>query len=90
YKRAVLIIGNKKTDFHKAILEMEHQLIQEGYFKAIALINGPCALCKKSDEARPSLEALGIDILTTVRKFKKNIPQPKSGEYPPYAIILTV
>jgi len=89
YKRAVLIIGNKKSDFQKAVLEMEQQLIQEGYFKAIALMNTPCALCKKSTEPRPSLEAMGIDILTTVRKFKKNVAQPKPGEYPPYAIILT-
>jgi predicted metal-binding protein len=90
YKRAILVIGNNKTDFHKAVLEMEGQLMQEGYYKAIALINSPCTLCSKQDAARPSLESLGIDILATVRKFKRNIPQPKPGEFPPYAIILTV
>jgi len=89
YKHAVLIIGNKKEDFQKAILEMEAQLVQEGYYKALALINCPCTLCNKQTPARPSLESLGIDILATVRKFKKNTPQPKEGEYPPYAIILT-
>ena len=90
YKRAVLIVGNKKDDFNKAVLEMENQLVQEGYYKALALINGPCSLCKKENPARPSLESLGIDILATVRKFKKNVPQPKVGEYPPYAIILVI
>ena|GEM_PF-3975111 len=89
YRRAVLIIGSKKEDFNKAILEMETQLIKEGLYKALALINSPCALCSKEKIARPSLESLGIDILATVRKFKKNVKQPAIGEYPPYAIILT-
>ena len=88
YRRAVLVIGNKKEDFNKAILEMEKELIQEGHYKSIALINGPCALCKNEKTARPALESLGIDILATIRKFKKNVEQPAIGEYPPYAIIL--
>ncbi|MBW3004786.1 DUF2284 domain-containing protein [Candidatus Woesearchaeota archaeon] len=88
FRRAVLVLGNKNEDFQKAVLEMEKELIQEGHYKAIALINGPCTLCKGESTARPALESLGIDILATVRKFKKNVPQPKIGEYPPYAIIL--
>jgi predicted metal-binding protein len=88
YKRAVLVLGNKKEDFEKAVVEMEERLIKEGYYKSLALLNSPCTLCKKQDNARPSLETLGIDILATVRKFKKNVPQPAVGEYPPYAIIL--
>ena len=47
YKRAVLVIGNKKEGFRKAVLEMEQQLIQEGYYKALVLINTPCTLCQK-------------------------------------------
>lgn len=88
YTRAVLVIGNKDEDFEKAVFEMEQQLFQEGYYKTIALINRPCSFCKKNCFAMPSIESLGIDILATVRKFKKNVPQPKIGEYPPYAIIL--
>ena len=77
YRRAVLVIGNNKDDFNK-----------EGHYKAIALVNGPCALCKGEKTARPALESLGIDILATVRKFKKNVKQPAIGEYPQYAILL--
>lgn len=88
YRRAVLVIGTTDKDFQKAVVEMEQQLVQEGYYKAFALINSPCSLCSNNPDARPSLESLGIDILATVRKFKKNVPQPAPGEYPPYAIIL--
>ena len=88
YKRAVLVLGNKKEDFEKAVVEMEERLIKEGFYKSLALINTPCTLCKKQVNARPSFETLGIDILATVRKFKKNVSQPAVGEYPPYAIIL--
>jgi predicted metal-binding protein len=88
YKRAVLVIGNKKEDFKKALVEMEQELIKEGYHKSVALVNEPCSICKGDEITRPAFEPLGIDIISTVRKFKKNISQPKNGEYPPYGIIL--
>lgn len=92
YSKAVLVIGKKADDFKAAVLAMEKELCKKGYYKALALINSHCDLCNKEKEAcsakRPSLELMGIDILATVRKFKKNVEQPKEGEMPPYAIIL--
>lgn len=88
YRRAVLVIGNKKEEFKKALVEMEQELIKEGYNKAIALVNEPCSVCSGDEIARPAFEPLCIDIISTVKKFKKNIAQPKPGEYPAYGIIL--
>ncbi|MEM4263782.1 MAG: DUF2284 domain-containing protein [Candidatus Woesearchaeota archaeon] len=93
YSRAVLVIGKKTENFKEAVISMEKELVKNGFYKALALINGPCDLCQTTENGseakhRPSLELLGIDILATVRKFKKNVEQPKEGEMPPYAIIL--
>jgi len=88
YKRAVLVIGNKKENFKKALVEMEQELIKEGFRKSIALVNEPCSICSGDEIARPAFEPLGIDIISTVKKFKKNAPQPAPGEYLPYGIIL--
>jgi len=93
YSKAVLVIGKKKESFKTAVLAMEQELCKKGYYKAFALINGQCDFCSSAEanpaiKRRPSLELMGIDILATVRKFKKNAEQPKDGEMPPYAIIL--
>jgi predicted metal-binding protein len=93
YKRAVLVIGKNMKEFKIAVLAMEKELVKNGYFKSLALINGPCDFCSSVDidpeiKRRPSLELMGIDIHTTVRKFKKNTEPPKEGEIRPYAIIL--
>lgn len=86
YKKALLIIGeNGKMDlakFRKAMLEMETTLRLNNFYKAIALSMGPCDLCetctlpkacKYPTKKRPSSEGVGIDIISTVRKFKKNM-----------------
>lgn len=93
YKRAVLVIGKKMDDFKVAVLAMEKELVKNGYYKALALINGPCDFCGSVEinpdiKKRPCLEQVGIDIHATVRKFKKNTEPPKEGELRPYAIIL--
>lgn len=93
YSKAVLVIGKKTEDFKIAVLAMEKELYKKGYYKALALTNGQCDFCSSNGKnsataKRPSFEPMGIDILATVRKFKKNVEQPKEGEMPPYAIIL--
>lgn len=93
YSKAVIVIGKKTEDFKTAVLAMEKELYNKGYYKALALINGSCDFCDSNGKnntaaKRPSFEMMGIDILATVRKFKKNVEQPKEGEIPPYAIIL--
>ncbi len=93
YKRALLVIGKKSEQFKEALLLMEKELQAHGFYKALALINGPCDFCSSIDlnpelRRRPSLNLMGIDIVATVRRFKKNEPLPKESAVPPYAIIL--
>lgn len=55
---------------HKVILEVEKAAMMKNYYKAFALKAGRCRLCKvcnlkkciHPEEARPSLEACGIDV----------------------------
>jgi len=93
YKRALLVIGKSQERFKEAILAIEKELKASGFYKAFSLINGPCEFCSGIDlnpeiSRRPSLDLMGIDILATVRRFKKNEPSSEEGESKPYSIIL--
>ena len=56
--------------------ELERELFLDGYYKAFGLGAGPCRLCAECDfedcrhpyEARPAMEACGIDVFATARK----------------------
>jgi predicted metal-binding protein len=55
--------------------ELEQGLFFQGFYKALGLGAGPCWLCKKCNleqcvhplEARPAMEACGIDVYATAR-----------------------
>jgi predicted metal-binding protein len=76
YKRAILFesgSGNTK----KIAARMEREIFLSGSYKALGLGAGPCSLCRSCsfengcrhpDEARPSMEACGIDVFATARK----------------------
>lgn len=58
--------------------ELERELFLSGYYKAFAMPSGPCELCdpcplkypcNHPQLARPSMEACGIDVYATARKF---------------------
>jgi len=74
YKRAVLVHGDEYTDIRKIVAELEREVFLEGYHKAFGMGSGPCELCESCGEscrhpyeARPSMEACGIDVFSTVR-----------------------
>lgn len=74
YKHALLVHGDEYTNIHTLIPKLEREIFLDGYFKAFGMGVGPCQLCEKCakfcrhpDETRPSLEACGIDVYTTVR-----------------------
>ena len=57
--------------------ELERELFLSGYYRAFGLGAGPCLLCEECafdqgcrhpHEARPAMEACGIDVFATVRK----------------------
>jgi len=61
----------------KAIVAgLEREIFLDGYYKAFGMASGPCRLCNTCDtgkpckypyEARPAMEACGIDVYQTVR-----------------------
>jgi len=81
YKKAILIHrnigkGERTKGFNEAIVRLEIEIFLNGYYKAWSMGSGPCRLCKECDptgickhgyEARPSMEACGIDVFKTAR-----------------------
>jgi len=58
------------------VAELEREFFLHGYYKAFGMTSGPCRLCRTCDtrkpckypyEARPAMEACGIDVYQTVR-----------------------
>lgn len=74
YRHALLVHGDAYTDIHALIPRLEREIFLDGYFKAFGMGAGPCQLCEKCgkfcrhpDQTRPSMEACGIDVYTTVK-----------------------
>ena len=81
YQKAILLHqrlakGERGKNFNEALVRLEIKIFLEGYYKAWSMGSGPCRLCKKCDltvscqhgyEARPSMEACGIDVFKTAR-----------------------
>ena len=64
--------------FFEMLVDLEGDLFKDGFYKAFALLAGPCTLCKEcgklkgvactfGNRARPSMEACGIDVYRTAR-----------------------
>lgn len=72
--------GRKRREetkqFNKMIVRLEVDIFLDGYYKALSMTAGPCRLCKECElnspckhgmEARPSMEACGVDVFATAR-----------------------
>ena len=88
YKHALLVHGNEYTNIHAIIPKLEQEIFLDGYFKAFGMGAGPCQLCEKCakscrhpDKTRPSMEACGIDVYTTVRSNGFPIKVLKASNY---------
>ena len=81
YQKAILVHrrlpkGEKTRDFNQTLVKLEIKIFLGGYYKAWSMGSGPCRLCKECDltapcehglQARPSMEACGIDVFKTAR-----------------------
>jgi len=81
YQKAILLHrrltkGERSKNFTETIVRLEIKIFLDGYYKAWSMGSGPCRLCKECDlsascrhgyEARPSMEACGIDVFKTAR-----------------------
>jgi predicted metal-binding protein len=80
-------------------VEVERALFLSGHYKAIGLGAGPCELCRvcafdkgcrHADQARPAMEACGIDVFATARKhgFKIDVVRSPSDPQHYFGVVL--
>jgi predicted metal-binding protein len=75
YRRAILVHCTGEVRPTAVVSQLEREVFVTGFYKALALGEGPCRLCQTCSpercqhprEARPSMEACGIDVFATVR-----------------------
>ena len=77
YTTAILIHSPQDwVDIKVIVCKLEREAFLSGYYKAFAMGSGPCNLCTTcdthkpcvhADQARPSMEACGIDVFRTAR-----------------------
>jgi predicted metal-binding protein len=60
----------------RIVADLEREIFLDGYYKAFGMASGPCRFCKHCDpsqpckdpyQARPAMEACGIDVYRTAR-----------------------
>lgn len=87
---AEVVAGMDLSSTTKIIVDMEKSIFLSGDYKAFGFGAGPCKLCEKCDigncrhpnEARPSMEACGIDVFATIRAngFPIGVLKDKNGK----------
>jgi len=94
YRKAILLHrrlakGERAKNFNETIVRLEIKIFLDGYYKAWSMGSGPCRLCKECElnapckhgyEARPSMEACGIDVFKTARDNEYSIEVVKTPE----------
>lgn len=90
YEHAVLFEAPANVTKGIAV-KLEREVFLAGYYKALGLGSGPCQLCaecafelgcRHPDEARPAMEACGIDVYATARKHGFTIDVVRSRRDP--------
>jgi len=103
YNRAILIhfAPGAEPRIKAIVFELERSIFLQGAWKALGLGAGPCYFCEEcpveeghclqSERARPSMEACGIDVFTTVRKAGYPIEVVRTRrQYPNYYGLILV
>ena len=75
YETMLLLHIKDWRGLRKILPKLERAAFLDGFYKAFAIASGPCNLCKECNleacvhphEARPSMEACGIDVYQTAR-----------------------
>ena len=88
-----------RLHFNQTIVRLEIAMFLDGYYKAWSMGSGYCRLCKNCDptgfcrhgfEARPAMEACGIDVFGTARGngFPINVVRTHEDESNFFGVIL--
>jgi len=99
YTHALLLHGHMSWQMRYMITKIEEKAFSMGFYKAFGLGAGPCQLCEhcdtvstciRTEDARPSMEACGIDVFQTVRNLNLKIETltSKADEVNIYGLIL--
>jgi predicted metal-binding protein len=104
YGRAILLHrrlrkGESSKGFGENLVRLEIEIFLDGCYKAWSMGSGPCRLCKECDpegvcqhgyEARPSMEACGIDVFKTARDngFSIQVVRTREDERNLYGVLL--
>ena len=98
YTRALLIHGRLDPDTTRMACALEREIFLSGFYKALSFGAGPCRLCRPCNlekclhprEARPSMEACGIDVYATVRVngYHIEVRTDRSGERHSFGLVL--
>ncbi len=83
YTKALLLVGQPPANkFHNQLLKLEKTAFLDGFHKALAFGAGHCTVCDRCDteapcrfpgQARPSMEASGMDVFETARRCGVNL-----------------
>jgi len=84
YGECALVVGKDALKFREQLQAIEHDLRKKGHYKAWAIINEPLG----QHSLMPCHEFFCIDIIATLRRYKKNLQLPEPGDYAPWGIIL--
>jgi predicted metal-binding protein len=98
------LTGSDDEDRHalrlrKTALALERELFLAGHHKVWSMLCGPCELCETCDingpcahpeEARPSMEACGVDVFATVRHagWEIEVVRDENDVYRLFAVVL--
>ena len=75
YQRAILLHFKAGANVKEIVVALEREVFLAGHYKAFGYGAGPCFLCEECNlqscvhayEARPAMEACGIDVFATAR-----------------------
>ena len=104
YHKAILLHrrlqkGERSRSLTQKVVRLEREIFLDGYYKVWSMGAGPCRLCQTCDttvpcqhgfEARPSMEACGIDVFKTARDngFRIDVVRSHDDERNCYGVIL--
>ena len=100
YTRGILLHGDDHTDVSEIAAKLEREIFLDGFYKAFAMGSGPCRLCEECnlaeqdcrhpEEARPAMEACGIDVYQTARNngFPIEVVRTEDGPQNYYGLVL--
>ncbi|MCD4703372.1 MAG: DUF2284 domain-containing protein [Methanosarcinaceae archaeon] len=91
-------IGKKAKELSEILLKLEGEALNMGYRFVAGLTGGECMFCEKCVgtggkckhpfNARPSMEAMGIDVIATLENVGKNLEFPVKDKVQWWGLLL--